>query len=102
PFRVGFEAVGRTPLGDHLGEVTLELSQAKLRDVRSTDLAARWRDITGSIPGVVELTFRSESGTGGNAIDLELSGPNIEQLEAVSSEVKEQLNRYPWVADITD
>ncbi len=102
PFQVGFDAAGETPSGDHLGEVTLELSEAKFRDVKASALTAQWRALVGNIPGAEELVFRTESSAGGNAIDLEIVGRNMEDLKAVSREVRAQLARYGWVKDITD
>lgn len=104
PFQVGFDAVGGPPVGDHLGEVTVELSPAKLRnqDQLALDLTAEWREMVGGIPGAVALNFRTESQAGGNAIDLEIWGRDIENLEAFSAGVQEQLGRYGWVTDISD
>ncbi len=102
PFQTGFDAVGGPPSGDHLGEVTLELTAAKERAIKASDFTAEWRESVGGIPGAVELVFKTESGAGGNAIDLELAGRDVDDLEAVTAKVKEQLARYGWVTDITD
>ena len=51
------------------------------RDITAEELAAEWRKIAGPVPGAVDLTFQSQAAGGGNAIDLEISGPSIEQLE---------------------
>lgn len=102
PFQVGFDAVGGIPTGDHLGEVTLQLAQAKNRTLKATELIAEWRELTGTIPGAEELFFRTESASGGNAIDLEVSGRDIDALEAVSQKIREQLASYGWVTDIAD
>lgn len=102
PFQIGFDAVGGPPSGDHLGEVSIELSEAKLRSVMASDLTAKWRELVGGIPGAEELTFRTESGAGGNAIDLEIAGRDIKTLEIVSREIQDQLAKYGWVTDIAD
>ena len=69
PFQVGFDGVGGAPAGDHLGEVTVELSAAKLRSITAVEITAEWRDLVGGIAGATELSFRTDSGSGGNAID---------------------------------
>jgi multidrug efflux pump subunit AcrB len=102
PFQTGFDAVGGLPTGDHLGEITLELTPAKDRDFTATKLITEWRQLTGSIPGTDELTFRSESESGGNAIDFEITGKNITELEEVSKKAKQALASYGWVTDIAD
>lgn len=102
PFQIGFDGVGGAPTGDHLGEITVELSAAKLRSVTAADITAEWRDVVGGIAGATELSFRTDSGSGGNAIDLEIAGRDITKLEEVSQKIQDQLARYGWVTDITD
>ena len=102
PFRMGSEAVGGVPSGDHLGEVTLELSEASLRSVKASELTAEWREMVGDIPGAVELSFHTEAAAGGNAIDLEIAGPDIGQLQELSRKIRDQLGKYGWVTDIAD
>lgn len=102
PFQVGFDAVGGAPSGDHLGEVTLELSAAKLRSITAVEITAEWRELVGGIAGATELSFRTDSGSGGNAIDLEIAGRDIVKLEEVSAKIQDQLAKYGWVTDITD
>ena len=100
PFRVGFDALGPSASADHLGEVTVELSPAKLRDLRATDFISEWRTLVGDVPGSVELIFRTESASGGNAIDLEVVGRDNEQLEIVTEKVIAKLDTFDGVTDI--
>jgi multidrug efflux pump subunit AcrB len=102
PFQVGFDGVGGAPAGDHLGEVTVELSAAKLRSITAVEITAEWRDLVGGIAGATELSFRTDSGSGGNAIDLEIAGRDVKKLEEVSQKIQDQLAKYGWVTDITD
>ncbi|MEX2300333.1 MAG: efflux RND transporter permease subunit [Bryobacterales bacterium] len=88
--------------GAHLGEVNIELTPSEQRTITSSALAARWRDITGGIPGAVELTFTSDLMGGGKAIDIQLAGSDIEELRQVAAEIKTQLSEYPGVIDISD
>ncbi len=101
PFQTGFSP-GGPPMATHLGEVTIELTPAAARDVSSTELVDRWRELAGEIPGVVNLTFQAETAAGGNAIDVNLSGGNLERLEEATAWVKGELGRYPGVIDIAD
>ena len=39
---------------------------------------------------------------GGKAIDIQLAGPNIDELREVCGEVKDKLSEYPGVIDIAD
>ena len=78
PFKTGFSPI--TPTGDNLGEVAIEILPGSDRSVTARELAAEWRLITGSIPAASEVSFQSQSAGSGNAIDLELSGENMEDL----------------------
>lgn len=101
PFQTGF-AAGGYPKATHIGEVTLELTAASGRKISSSEVVDAWRAEVGAIPGLVELTFQTEAAGGGNAIDLNLVGPDLDQLQEASTWVKENLANYPGVIDISD
>ena len=49
------------------------------------------------------MNFKEPSiGPGGLAIDLRLSGPDLDRLKAASLELQDWLNRYRGVLDLTD
>lgn len=102
PFQIGFEAVAGVPTSTNLGEVTIELTPSAGRDITGQQVVSKWRELTGGIPGAVELSFRTEAAGGGNAIDLEVSGPNLDDLEAATTEIKGLLEDYDGVIDIAD
>lgn len=102
PFLAGL-APGGPSAGTHLGEVTLELVAAKDRDVSSDQLKAQWQKLAGEIPGVVSLTFRAETAAGGNAIDINLTGPDNEELVAAAEWATDRLrNDYKGVVDVSN
>ncbi len=100
PFQTGFTPV--VPKGGNLGEVALEILPGNERAVSAKELAAEWRELTGPIPGAVEISFQSQAAGGGNAIDLELTGPDIDQLRAATEHVKGALANIDGVIDIND
>ncbi len=102
PFILGFEGIGGPPTATNLGEVTIELQPAANRAYTTDELISRWRELTGPIPGAVELFFRTETASGGNAIDLELTGPDSRQLEAATADLKAALADIEGVIDISD
>jgi multidrug efflux pump subunit AcrB len=102
PFQAGFDQIGGAPQGSNLGEVTIELIPGTDRKLTAAEVASRWREITGPIPGALELAFQTQAAGGGNAIDLEVSGNNIEELEGSAAMVKEALASYRGVIDIAD
>tara|TARA_Y100001934_G_scaffold72803_1_gene90497 strand:- start:376 stop:3609 length:3234 start_codon:yes stop_codon:yes gene_type:complete len=90
----------------NLGEVSFKLIAAEDRpeglEVDSRALVNEWRDLIGPISGAKELSFRAEIGRGGDPIDIELAGPDFDQLSDASSRVKEKLGEYAGVFDIMD
>jgi multidrug efflux pump subunit AcrB len=86
----------------HLAEVNVELLGGEERDVSSTVLKNRWREIVGEIPGVSSLTFFSEIFSAGEAINVELSHQNFDTLLLVVEKLKFILREYSGVSDITD
>ncbi len=86
----------------HLGEVNLELQPAEERTVSSTEIADRWREKVGDIPDAVELTYSSSLFSSGEAINVELFGPNLDHLIEVAQRLKGELAAYPGTRDISD
>ena len=88
--------------GSHLGEVTIELIPSQERGVGTREVANRWRDLVGSIPDAVELSFQSSLFSAGDAIDVQLEGNNIDNLREAAARIRLSLAQYPGVMDITD
>ena len=94
--------MGLVYTGSHLGEVTIELEPAESRPVTTAEIESRWRELTGPIAGVQDLTFTSSIFSPGAAIDLQLSHPDLEALEKASEEFKAQLARFAGVYNVAD
>lgn len=102
PFQAGI-APGAAPGATNLGEVTIELIPAAERPNHSSEeLVEELRRRVGQIPGVEELRIQAESASSGNAIDVNLTGSNLERLEEATEFVKAGLADYAGVIDITD
>ena len=93
---------GSGGLGSHVGEVGLELTPSQDRSTPSGELANRWRELTGPIPGAVELKFTSDLMSGGADIDFQLRGLDTGAARQVAEKLKVKLSEYPGVYDITD
>ena len=102
PFVTTFQIAGAAGNAVHLGEVTLELVQGYERDITCAQLVSHWRELTGPIPGAVELTFKSAMERGGIAIELELSGDDLDELRGAAEFVKTELAEFKGVIDIAD
>ena len=86
------------------GEVTFYITAPESRDLKidTTEIVRLWREKIGPIPGSQELTFRAEIMRGGDPIDVQLTGPDMEALQPVAEELKVKLAEYPGLFDITD
>ncbi len=98
PVQVDLGAGGQS----HLAEVNVELLGAEDRDISSTTIKNRWRELVGEVAGISSLTFVSEWASTGDPINVELSHRKFDTLLAVSSKLKEILRNYTGVSDITD
>ncbi len=88
--------------GSHLGEVNIELKPSEDRTVSSIEVANRWRDLTGEIPGAVELVFVSSLFSTGEPINIQFASSNWDALREAGRKLKEKLADYPGVYDIAD
>jgi len=86
----------------NLGEVTLELTPAEDRAISSSEIAERWRDLTGPIPDAIEVTFTASLFSAGEDINVQLTGKDMEELQAAAEELKARLGHYAGVFEITD
>ena len=86
----------------HVGEVTIELAPSDLRAYNSEQLGLMWRELTGPIPEAVDLNFAMSMMTPGDDIDVQLAGPNIDDLRAAADDVKRRLAEYAGVYEISD
>ncbi len=95
-------ARGSGGLGSHVGEVGLELTPSEDRSTPSGELANRWRELTGPIPGAVELKFTSDLLSGGADVDFQLRGLNTDAVRQATEKLRAKLSEYPGVYDIAD
>ena len=86
----------------NLGEVTIELEPAETRNVSAGDVVIAWREMAGEIPGAVELAFTASLFSAGADINVQLTGPEIDDLRLAAEAVKERLAGYTGVYEISD
>lgn len=96
-------SIGSTVQQSNVAEIGIELELPVGYDGVSTrHFANRWRDLTGSIPDALELGFTADAFGVGDAIDIELRGSDFEHLRAVAAQLRERLQSYAGVQDLTD
>ncbi len=88
--------------GTNLVQVVVELVPSDERDVTSTEVAQRWRELTGPIPDAVEVSFDAISIHAGHAIAIQFSADEIGELTSSAAELRAALATYDGVFDITD
>jgi len=89
--------------GPHVATVTADLLNAEVRTGHLDDVLNRWREETGTVPDVISLNYKEpQLGPGGLAIDIRLSGPDLDALKAASLELQNWLGRYQGVFDLSD
>lgn len=87
----------------HLGEVHIELAPSEQRTgMTSQEIAARWREVAGPVPGAVELNFTASIFSTGEPVDIQLTGPDFQVLEQAANDLKQALAGYDGVTEITD
>ncbi len=89
-------------VGPHLGEVTIELVPAEEREITAVEIVRRWRELCGPIPGTVEQKFDAALMSTGEALNVEFSGTDMDELRGISEELKLELASFEGVFDVTD
>jgi multidrug efflux pump subunit AcrB len=87
----------------HVGKVRFEVLPPELRKpyVSVSQLTKEWRNLIGIIPGVEELSFRSEIGHR-DPIDIQIQSDNMQQLSKLAVEIKQRLLNFKGIDDIYD
>jgi len=87
----------------HLGEIAIELlGMEDGRKVSSMALKNRWEELVGEVPGVSSLTFEARIFRPGEAINIELTHEDFDQLVTAADELKAILRDYQGTLSIAD
>ncbi|MEO0915869.1 MAG: efflux RND transporter permease subunit, partial [Pseudomonadota bacterium] len=105
---VGIGAGGGGPTGDAapvsptLAQVVVEVTKASERSWETAEFEGLWREEVGRIAGVNSLTISSSLVDAGDAISVELSLPDGEDITPIVSELRAGLGNIPGVFQILD
>ncbi len=86
----------------HISDMALFLKQSEERGVPAVEIANRWREKVGDVPGVESIVFASNVVRMGANIDIQLAHEDFRVLDIASERIKEALAQYPGVGDIED
>jgi len=96
-------SLGAGSSGAHIAEVSLALRPVSERGgLTPIEAVNRWREYTGAIPDVVELSFTAAALSMGADINIELRGKNDQALASAATEVGDLLASFDGVLDISD
>ncbi|WP_297338679.1 efflux RND transporter permease subunit [Pseudophaeobacter sp.] len=78
--------------GSNTATITVDLLTSSERNVSADTVLEAWRSAAGPIPDLVQSSFsQAEMGPGGFDLDVELTGYDLEELEAASAELRNTL-----------
>jgi len=87
---------------DTESKLTVELLPSTERTITSIELAGWIRESLSQLSGIQSLTFDANAGPAGSAVNVELSGQDLDMLRGAASELKAALLTYEGVFDIRD
>lgn len=99
---------GRSRTGQsHQGEVVFFITEPENRELEigTKQLLEKLRqgiEERGGIVGAKELYFRAEIGRGGDPLEVQLRGQDINDLTSAAAEVREKMGTYDGLFDISD
>jgi multidrug efflux pump subunit AcrB len=88
--------------GSHITNIVLLLTEPGLRRIPSSEIADKWREALGAVPGADSITFVSTLVGFGANVDIQLAHDDFEVLESAVTRIKSSLATYPGVSDIDD
>ncbi len=95
-------ATGRNATrGSHVGEVVIQLTPETDRSLPAEAVTNRWRELTGTLPGV-EVGFTANLISAGEPINIALRGDSLDRLREAAESLKEAIATYPGVVDVSD
>ncbi len=89
--------------GTHLATLSLDLLSTEKRQTKMSEFTSLWRENSGDLPSVLSVQFREPKiGPAGRAIEIRLSGPDLDRLSKASWELQNWLRGYDGVSNLLD
>ena len=86
-----------------MGEISVELIKSEERNRTAPQISALWRERIGPLPGIKQLYFGDVAAGGSRtAIDIEISGQDLNRMKLAAKAIKERLATYEGLFDISD
>lgn len=88
---------------ENVAEISVQLTAAEVRTVRTRDIVMAWNRAMPRIAGVERVTVTARSGgPPGRDLDVRLSGAPIGVLKEAALELRDIVGRYPGVSAVAD
>ncbi|MDM7860913.1 efflux RND transporter permease subunit [Alteromonas sp. ASW11-36] len=85
------------------GQVFVELTKGEDRELSDTEIHDEWRKYVPEIPGVKSFTIGAPGGPGGGSdLSFEFNSSDIDELRAISTDLKVFLESYEGITEIND
>ncbi len=91
-----------TSSASHLSDIALLLTESEKRGIASAEIARKWREAVGDVPGADSVTFVSNLVRFGKNVDIRLAHEDFDVLAHAVPRIKSALAAYPGVSDIDD
>jgi multidrug efflux pump subunit AcrB len=89
--------------GTHLATISLDLLNTELRNTHMAELTSLWQKNSGDLPSVISIQFKEPKvGPAGRAIEIRLSGNDLDRLSTASWELQNWLRGYDGVSNLLD
>jgi multidrug efflux pump subunit AcrB len=89
--------------GTHLATLSLDLLNTEKRTTKMAEFTSLWRKNSGDLPNIISLQFREPKiGPAGRAIEIRLSGNDLDKLSRASWELQNWLRGYNGVSNLLD
>ncbi len=98
------EGIKTNVRGQDFIDVEIVMKPPDQRNMTAEEVIELWRDSSGDLPGVAQVTFQAERGPGGHRADISvaLSHSDIDVLEKASKAFLERVELFSNVRDISD
>ena len=91
---------GGSATASNIGAATLTLAPASQRTLGSEEIARRWREAAGDIPGVRSISFSASLAAGGDDVSLDLSSRDAEALQTAVARLADELRAIDGVQEV--
>ncbi len=79
------------------------VASAERSGLSTNDIQNKWRNQVGELPGIERLAFFTlEGGPAGNAVEIQLTGRDFDQLSLAADELKNEIRTFPGTYDMSD